>query len=102
VARPSTPARAQFASAPTPLPPGLRASHSSIYDRVFIEAGPALAPVLRQAAAQGIAPAMVGRLLLDDRTMSPDHWPFAVPSLGANMSTGKTIGFAVAAGRTHL
>jgi LuxR family maltose regulon positive regulatory protein len=45
------------------LEPGLVLAEREGYVRVFVEAGPALTPVLRQAAAQGITPEYVGRLL---------------------------------------
>jgi len=45
------------------LEPALTLAAREGYVRVSVEAGPALAPVLRQAAAQGIVPEYVGKLL---------------------------------------
>jgi LuxR family transcriptional regulator, maltose regulon positive regulatory protein len=45
------------------LAPALELAEREGYLRVFVEAGTGLIPVLRQAAAQGIAPATVGTLL---------------------------------------
>jgi LuxR family maltose regulon positive regulatory protein len=55
------------------LEPALTLAEQEGYVRVFAEAGPAVAPVLRQAAAQGIAPEFVGKLLaaLDKRVGAP-------------------------------
>jgi LuxR family maltose regulon positive regulatory protein len=44
------------------LEPALALAEREGYVRVFLEAGPALLPVLRQAAARGIAPEHVGKL----------------------------------------
>lgn len=45
------------------LEPALALAEREGYVRVFLEAGPTLIPALRRAAAQGIAPEYVGKLL---------------------------------------
>jgi ATP/maltotriose-dependent transcriptional regulator MalT len=59
------------------LEPALALAEREGYVRVFVEAGPALIPVLRQAAAQGIRPEIVGKLLsaLGDAERGPGARP---------------------------
>jgi len=70
------------------LEPALTLAEREGYVRVFVEAGPALAPVLRQAAAQGIAPEFVGKLLT---ALGEEPLPSGMPSASASLALAEPL-----------